>query len=228
MAKIKLSPLITEIGGKLGNVVFQRNPTGPFARNLVIPANPNTSAQQTARSRMTVRSKAWAGLTEGQRLAWNTAAASGDWTLTDSFGNEFNPTGEQLYIQLNINGETVGAGPYVTPPAKVTLPAVTIGTLTVNSIGPAVSQAYNGVLGANFTLVISATRPLSAGIMSPQESLFRHIGTSTAASPIDITALYTAKFGNPAAGQKIYSKLEVYSDNSGEVLNAGTTSAIVA
>jgi len=226
MGKVSFSAGIQEIKGKLGNIVFQAGRGSSTVRQLVIPANPNTSDQITRRNALSVRSKAWANLTEAQRIAWDNAAASGSWALTDAFGVDFNPSGEQLYLQLNLTIALVGGAAITSPPAKATFPALVMGAFTVNGTTPALSLAYTGTLGANMTLVISTTDNLSAGIMSPQNSEFRVITTSTSATPIDLTAAFQAKFVNPIVGKKVYVRLEVVSDLTGEKVLVGQSSAI--
>ena len=194
----------------------------------MIPTNPQTASQTAYRANMTTVSKGWSALTEDQRNAWNTAAASGNWTLTNRLGEQFNPSGEQLYVQLNLNLLLAGQSTISDVPAKATFPTLTMGALTSNGTTPALTIAYGGTLGAGNTIVVSATPNLSAGVMSPQDSSFRVVTTSAGASPIDILSAFTAKFGSVVTGQKIFVKLEIVNDTSGEKIAVGSTSAVAA
>lgn len=76
MAKITLSPLVTDIRGKVGPTVFSKWKGINTVRALVIPGNPRTLLQRIARGFTYAVSKAWARQTEAYKAQFN-AAASG-------------------------------------------------------------------------------------------------------------------------------------------------------
>jgi hypothetical protein len=69
MARIISAPL-GELRGKLGGLVFARGRYGMFARQHVMPINPQTTAQIRARALFADASQAWCTLTPEQKSAW--------------------------------------------------------------------------------------------------------------------------------------------------------------
>ena len=70
MARVKLSPIISSINGKLGNAVFQGGKSGVILREKVKPRNQNTAKQVAARNRLSTIKRAWQNLTTTQNDSW--------------------------------------------------------------------------------------------------------------------------------------------------------------
>lgn len=71
MARVKLSPLLTDISGSIGGMTIQRNKFGMTLRQKPIPLNKITPAQITIRTHIATIQAAWQELTDTQRLQWN-------------------------------------------------------------------------------------------------------------------------------------------------------------
>jgi hypothetical protein len=71
MARVKLSPLLTDISGSIGGMTIQRNKFGVTLRQKPIPLNKITPAQVTIRAHIATIQAAWQELTDAQRLQWN-------------------------------------------------------------------------------------------------------------------------------------------------------------
>ncbi len=113
------------ISGKLGGIVFVQ-----AKKNAVVRMRPATRAaisprQQTALSRFTALQRAWADLTDAERLTWKTAASG---TLsTNRLGSSSPPGAFQLYVRENSLLQLFPAtaldeppvGPRSTPPRSV-------------------------------------------------------------------------------------------------------------
>ena len=227
MAKVNYSTLVADVAGKVGNVVFQRGKAGPIVRSRVIPINPKSLSQSLVRSRMTVRSKAWASLSESQRSSWDSAAASASWTQTDTFGNSFQLSGEQLYIKLNLVIASVGGSAIASPPSKASFAAIAIGTVTAAAGTPAISMPYTGTLGGNDYLVVSASAQVSAGIMSSKSVAFKQIAEVQSATPINLLTAYTSEHGALVAGNKIWFSVAHVNELTGEAVDLGTVSVVI-
>ena len=225
MGVVRFSVLVDEVIGKVGNVVFQN---GNTVRKLVTPRNPNTAAQIAQKALVTSISQAWRGLSESQRTSWNSAASSGEWALRDKFGTPYNPTGEALYMQLNLNIATAGGTSISSPPSKATLTALVLGTLTAAAGTPAFTVAYTGTLGTNESYVISATKQLSQGRMSVGDPDYREIAVGTSSSPVNILSAYTGIHGTLVAAKKVFVKLEIVNSLTGQRALVGTGSVIIA
>ncbi len=70
MARVKLSPIIASINGKIGNAVFQGGKSGIILREKVQPRNRNTTKQVQARNRLSTIKRAWQSLNTTQRDSW--------------------------------------------------------------------------------------------------------------------------------------------------------------
>lgn len=76
----RFTPILGDLAGKLAGVVFARNRYGGYARQYVVPVNPNTQAQAVARANFGSASQAFHQLTDAQKALWQTFAL-----------NKFNP-----------------------------------------------------------------------------------------------------------------------------------------
>lgn len=65
-----------ELSGKLAGTVYARNKAGAYVRNFRKPTNPNTTAQQNARSMFTGGLSGWGGLSAGEKSGWSAFAGS--------------------------------------------------------------------------------------------------------------------------------------------------------
>jgi hypothetical protein len=228
MGKIKLGSFVTDIRNKVGGQVYSKNRGGAYVKNKVSPAQPRTTAQTTARSRMTTYAQGFRALTATQIAAWNAAVAS--FQKTDVFGDLKVPSGINLYSKLNINLAQVGGTAITTPP----LPSAVVGpvtlTLTTAAGTPAFSLAFTvSPVAASTAWIVQATQQLSPG-RSSVNSFFRTIGTiaAVATTPSNQLSNYNTKFGTLVAGQKIFVRVIPVSTVTGIKGTPLTTFAIVA
>ena len=227
MAKVKFSGVgIVDMRGKLNGSVMSKNRAGAYVRTKVTPVNPNTIAQQLARTLLTGFSQSWRGLTQNQRDAWN--AAVQDFQKTDIFGDLKAPTGKNLYTLLNVNLSNTGNATISVPPQPSAVNAILAGTVTISVGAPTYEVAYTGA-GASVDILVFATAPQSPG-KNFVKSEYRLIGTfaGSAASPYDFEADYLAKFGSPAVGSKVFIGLQSVNATTGQAGVMSSSSAIVA
>jgi hypothetical protein len=228
MAKIKYSGLIAGISGKLNGTVFARNAGGDYMRTKVTPVNPQSQAQVLARAKLAGFAQSWKTLTQVQRDSWSAAVAN--WSTTDVFGDVQNPKGNTLYTRLNINISNAGGAAIVLPPVPVGVTALTSLELAA-AVGLSTFDLTftPAAVPADHTLYVEATGPMSPGI-SNANAEFRTIGTVAAAgaSPADLFAEYTAKFGALIEGQKVFVRAKFIHTLTGEVSQKLVASTIVA
>lgn len=210
MAKIKFGMMMTDARGKLGGQVFSKNRSGAYTRTKVTPVNPQSSAQQLVRNRLTAFSQGFRSLTESQINSWNSAVQ--DFQTTDIFGDLKKPTGLNLYVKLNANIDQVGGTAIDTPP-NIGNPdnspmVITAASATVVGGGAVTVTFAPTPVPADNAVVIYATRPLSAG-KNYVKNEFREIAVVDEAgtSPFTATTAYTNKFGAVAQGQKVFFRL---------------------
>lgn len=99
MPKIQLSALATDMKGKSGGSVFARNKGGLYFRANPKPVQKKSYKWQGQKANFTRVSSSWRSLTNVQRVAWETMAVN--YPATDAWGNEYTPSGYQLYMRLN-------------------------------------------------------------------------------------------------------------------------------
>jgi hypothetical protein len=89
-----------EASGRLGNVIASRNKSGPYLRPAVSVVVPNTARQQEVKTRLTMVSQAYAGLTAAQMLGWDTYAKNV--TLPDRLGGRNTVSGAAMFNRTNM------------------------------------------------------------------------------------------------------------------------------
>ena len=200
--------------GKRGLNVSQGGRCGQISRALVIPANPRTENQLNRRQVLGTMAHNWRTITEQQRIAWNTAAKT---TQSRARLGQSGPlTGAQLYIKVNCNLSIVSEPTVATPPAVPAFESNVVNGIELTNPGGvvAIKLACAGDSAA-FNLVW-ASPPQSAGRFAVNDFYYLGELPEIVGGKANITALYTAKFGAPAAGQKVFVRskqmLEGYED----------------
>jgi|GEM_PF-457018 len=204
MAKAKLGILNKNLRGKVGNVVYGRSTAGPTVRELVTPANPQTSGQVAMRGGLTGFARQWQTLTAAQRLAWEEYA--GTLTHGNDVGNVTKVKGISAFVGVNQDLAIVGGAPVVDPPppeSTVSQFAGGTGTLTVaggniTGFSLALTLVGDAGLGANEVIYVRASAPKSAGqsvdvVLVRQSAINRGVPYLTLAP--DVFADYSARWG---------------------------------
>lgn len=215
MALIKYSGFaVVDMSGKVGGSVASRNRGGAYMRTWVKPVNPRSIRQIQARTTLTGLSQAFRSLTLTQIASWN--ASTVNFPKVNRIAGRIKLSGLSLFVSLNTNLQNIGLPPLSVPPIPQDIIGFTSLTLT----------SVLGVLNAVFTptptdattsTLVYATIGLSPGV-NFVKSEYRLIGVipPATASPHNITAMYTAKFGAPIAGTKIYVELAPVNIVSGQ------------
>ena len=225
--KVKYSALISDMRGKLNGSVASKNRYGQYFRNKITPSNPQTITQVEQRARLAQFSRQWRTLTVAQRSAWN-GAVSG-WTRTNIFGDVVTPSGNILFNRLNLNIATAGGSSILLPPSPSDVATPESLSLAVSSVTPSFDMTFAPTpVPADFTLVVEATPQLSAGIENANNK-FRILSTvaSAGASPVDLLADYTARFGTLQQGMKVFVRISFINKISGQKSQAIKESAII-
>lgn len=230
MAQSQYSEIgITGLRGRIGGSQFTRVISGQQTTLPTIPRQANSSYQQEAQKRFRDIVKAWKELSDSDRETWVTAAASGDWEKENSLGEVYNPTGFNLFCELNLNV-------YDQVPKMTTAPSYP--SFTTNALID--TRAFNtGSLDLTFSalsissrekVVVYATKGISPGRMSLKQSEFREIMFINDSSYAEIFAAgteYSARFGAQSIGSAIFTKCLLMNMNSGARMDMGTLKCIV-
>lgn len=209
--------------GSVAGRTSSRNRNGQYVRTRAIPVNPNSTAQGSVRARMSTNAAAWRTLTDAQRAGWTDLG--GSMARTDALGQAYTLTGFQAYCSVNNVRNLQALVAVADAPELQTALALLTATLTLTSA--AFSIAYTATpTGANEMVLVFASPQRSAGRNFEGDFRFVQKSAAAAASPINILAAYTAKFGVPVTGNRIFVSIVVakLGFESGPLI----TSAVVA
>ncbi len=146
-------------------------------------------------------------------------------TRTDSLGQVYNLTGFQAYGSVNNLNAAAGNSAVSDAPGLVTPTGLT--TLVITLTAVAFSLAYTPTpLAAGQRAFIRVSPQRSAGVTFEADYRLLTVTAAAAASPANILAAYTAKFGVPVAGNKIFVSVGIY--QSGFLSTAFLAASLVA
>lgn len=231
MAFAKFTPgaIVSEIRNKIAATVYSKNASGPIIRNRVTPINRRSNGQTQQRQTLSSLASGWRGLTQAQRDGWNAAASN--FPQTDSLGQTVILTGEQLYVRCNANLTLTGNTLITDAPIPTSFAALTASIASLTASAFTVGYTPDPV-PTGFSLVIRATRPVSAGKQFFAQSEFRFVAAiaAAAASPANIDSAYEAIFGDKTSqvGQKVSVECFLMEDASGLAGIPVRASALIA
>lgn len=228
MARIKWGMFVTDGRGKVGGHVLTKTRSGATVRTKVTPSNPKTSFQGEVRAIFGSVSKAWTTLTEAQRLTWINATA--EFQKTNVFGDQYKPSGKNLFTALNSNLLNVNAALLGSAPEVLETPYISVFTVAVSQALGQISLDFRASdVANNFTMVLEATAPLSPGKYN-FSGQYRKIGQWEGRNPPDdefLYNIYVQKFGVPPLGKKISFRVKAVMIDSGQSSPLTTIDAIV-
>lgn len=194
--------------GSYQGITASRNRFGQYKRTRASPVQPRTVAQLNQRARMTTNAAAWRALTDAQRAGWLSLGAA--ISRTDSLGQTYTLNGFMAYTSVNNNKLDAGDAAVSDAPAIVTPADLTTATITLTAA--AFSVAYTATpLAAGVRLFIWVSPQRSRGVSFNGDYRLLTVTAAAAASPANILAAYTAKFGVPIVNNRIFLSLETYS-----------------
>lgn len=187
--------------GSYQGITSSRNRNGQYVRTRATPVQPRTAAQIAQRTRQTVNAAAWRALTAAQRAGWGDLGLS--MTRTDSLGQSYTLTGFQAYC--SVNNILAVMGSTLISDAPVLSTPVGLLTMTLTLTNAAFSVAYTTTpLAANTKLIIRCSPQRSAGRTYEADYRVITVTAAAAASPANILTAYTARFGAPVTGNKVF------------------------
>lgn len=187
--------------GSYQGITSSRNRNGQYVRSRATPVNPNSTAQATQRSIMSVNAAAWRALTDPQRAGWSDLGTQ--MARTDQLGQSYTLTGFQAYCSVNNVLSVMGSANLSAAPALGTPAGLLTATLTGTT--STLSLAYTTtplVTGAK--LIVSAAPQRSAGRNFEQDFRKIFVSAAAAASPANIFTVFQTKFGTPVTANKIF------------------------
>lgn len=154
---------------------------------------------------MSANAAAWRALTSAQRAGWSSLGAG--MARTDALGQTYTLNGFGAYCSVNNNLALVGSALVADAPELVTPSTPLTVTLTLTSV--AFSVAYTPTpMPAATKLLVYVSPQRSAGRAFEGDFRYLFQSAAAAASPANILAAYTAKFGVPVVGNRIFVQLQ--------------------
>jgi hypothetical protein len=196
--------------GKRGLNVSQAGRFGQISRTLAIPANPRTSAQMTVRDNLSRVAARWRVLTEPQRVEWMEAATAVK--SNSRLGQSGALSGFQLFAKINCTLAQFGQDQEDTPPLRPQFADLVPQNLVITNAGGVVALKLTCLGDPGENTIVRGSKPVSQGIEVCKD--FRILGPYPAAVAgwADITSLYTARYGVPKAGTKVYVQASQFVD----------------
>jgi hypothetical protein len=151
--------------------------------------------------------QAWGDLTDNQRAGW--ASLGAQVQRTDSLGQTYDLTGLGAFCMININN--LDAGNAVVDDAPAVISPAGLLTAVITTTGGVLSVAYTATpLAAGTRLFTYASPQRSQGRNFENDLRLIAVSAAAAASPANILAAYSARFGAPVVDNKIFFSFQVY------------------
>lgn len=209
--------------GSQAGTTSSHNRFGQYTRNRSIPVNPRSTQQGAVRARLSANAAAWRALTANQRAGWTDLAQS--MNRSDALGQSYNLTGFLAYVSVNNNNDAAGNSATPDAPALVTPSSVITATITLTSAAFSIAYTVTPLpTGARLFTYVGPQR--SAGVNFENDLRLLAVSAAAAASPANVFAAYSAKWGVPVTTNRIFVSLRVYL--GGFLSGALTTSQIVS
>jgi len=193
----------TPRANKLGNTVGYVGRTGQCLRTYCTPRNPRTPAQRHIRDIFCSVSRGWGiKLTDAQRLKWIQAALSvPSHPSLDQYGSL---SGQQFCVKINTTLGCVGQSTVLEPPDPVVFSPNPVGDLTIDYDENGSVRLLVAIGTAVEDIMLFGQAPCNAGRMKHRRVNYLGLTGEVTDGQCDITASYTARYGQPAPGQKVF------------------------
>ena len=196
--------------GKRGLNVSQDGQFGQISRAQGRVANPRTPSQMTVRDNLSQVSARWRALEEVQRAAW--MAAAKDAMSNPRLNQSGSLSGFQLFTKINCTLAQFGQEQVDAPPAQPQFPTLAPQNLVIANASGAITLKLTCPTSPGENTIVRGAKPLSQGREVCND--FRVLGLcpTPVQGSADITNLYTARYGVPPVGKKVYVQVNQFVD----------------
>lgn len=189
--------------GKIGNIVVYPSPFGQCAHQYTVPRQPDSAAQARARSFFGWASRTWSlKLTDLQQDGWDALAQRVP--SHPSLGKYGCLSGQRLCIKINNTLLTVGKPPVEDAPDPVVFAPSSVGSLLFVNDPEGGLRLLLQVGALSEDIMVYGQAPCSAGRRKLRWACYLGLLGPVTNGLSDITALYTALFGQPGAGRRVF------------------------
>jgi len=188
--------------GKCGLFVSFQGRNGLIRRAWVVGSNPQTASQLTQRTILATEAQRFDALTTAQQDAWTAAAVNVQ--SRSRLGQSGPLTGLQLFTKLNCTLRTFGQAAIDAPSAQPQFPALAPANLVITNTGGVIALRLTTPADPGENTVVTGSTPQHSGVRSlPSQRVLGTVPAPVLGSS-DITALYTARYGVPPVGTRIF------------------------
>lgn len=213
MAKIKLSPWLSDIRGKIGSAVFQNSRGGLIVRNQGAKINKFTNRESVSRSVTSSLQAQWVNLTPAQREIWTKIVLYQN--LNQKRGNKIQITGQNAFIKFNYYRIRYNISILTEPEFEKC--AINPIIVSVGLLGDQLIITANRDLDStNEFIILSLTNIYNPTINNPGSAFKLIIFETTDTDTFNITPQYEETFGRvPVTSDIIFIKYTNSDKNSG-------------
>jgi hypothetical protein len=188
--------------GKRGLNVSQDGQFGQISRTQGRVANPRSAFQMTVRNNLSRIAAGWRALQETQRVAWMTAAKEA--MSNPRLNQSGNLSGFLLFTKINCTLAQFGQDEVDAPPERPQFPALAPQGLVITNTSGTIALKLTCPTDPGQNTIVRGAAPLSQGREVCKD--FRVLGAcpAPAQGSSNITSLYTARYGEPPVGKKVY------------------------
>ncbi len=196
--------------GKRGLSVSQDGQFGQISRAAGRVANPRTPFQMTVRDNLSHVSARWRALQETQRAAWIAAAKD---AMSNPRLNQNGPlSGFLLFTKINCTLAQFGQAQVDAPPAQPQFPALAPQNLLITNTSGVIALKLTCPGDPADNTIVRGGKPLSQGREVCTDLRILGICPAPAQGSVDITSLYTARYGVPPVAKKVYVRVNQFVD----------------
>jgi hypothetical protein len=152
----------------------------------------------------------WRSLQEAQRAAW-TAAASGV-SSASRLGQSGPLTGQQLFNKINCTLAEFGQAQVDVPPERPQFPDLAPVNLVITNTVGAIALRLTCPTDPGDNTIVRGSKPVSQGYGKFTDFRVLGICPAPAQGSANITGLYTARYGAPPVGMKVFVRVSQYVD----------------
>ncbi len=196
--------------GKLGLQVRFPGRNGLIVRSWVVPKNPNSVSQLQQRAAFTSSASRFKTLTQEQQDAWAVAAAN--YQSRATLGQSGPLTGFQLFQKINALLGRIGQDPVDAPPARPEFAPNAPTSLTITNTGGAIALKLACPTSPGTNTMVWASKPVFSSVRAIPALVWLGMCPTPAQGSSDLTALYTARFGVPPVGDRLFVQVNQVTD----------------
>jgi hypothetical protein len=219
MARIKTSALISDISGKVGGSVFQRNQGGLSLRQQSGKINSNTLRSNIHRVNTSTIQTAWQSLTDDERNLWNTYAIYLGKKQKKNSSLLIN--GHQLFLNINSLRMDLAPDNGLFTPAILTTPILAplpepINIVSIERDGVALKINLDRAISNVYNVIICyLSRPIRASQMSAYIKMTLMKAPTNSGTDFECNAYYTGVYGRvPEVDEWLQTKIAIYDNRS--------------